>query len=244
MSFIVVIPARYQSTRLPGKPLLNLGGKPMIQHVFERALRSDAKEVYVATDSSEIQSVCEAFGAQVCMTDPNHASGSDRIEEVTRILELRNSDIVVNVQGDEPLIPPSVINQVAENLKAQDEAALCTLYAEIDHVEDISNPNAVKVVTDQQGMALYFSRATIPFQREPEDNIVYKRHIGLYAYRVGALRDFVTWPMGELEKCEKLEQLRFMENGIKIHLDKCVEPIPAGIDTEADYQAIKSLLEN
>jgi 3-deoxy-manno-octulosonate cytidylyltransferase (CMP-KDO synthetase) len=244
MSFIVVIPARYHSMRLPGKPLLELGGKPMIQHVFERALLSDAEQVYVATDSSEIQSVCEAFGAQVIMTDPKHVSGSDRIEEVTRILGLPNSDIVVNVQGDEPLIPPRVINQVADNLKAQNEASLCTLYADIDNSEDISNPNAVKVVTDQQGMALYFSRAAVPYQRDPEGIIVYKRHVGLYAYRVGALRDFVTWPVGELEQYEKLEQLRFIENGIKIHLDKCFEPVPGGIDTEADYQIIKSLLEN
>jgi 3-deoxy-manno-octulosonate cytidylyltransferase (CMP-KDO synthetase) len=244
MSFIVVIPARYQSSRLPGKPLLPLAGKPMIQHVVERALQSEAKAVYVATDNQEIREVCESFGAHVCLTDEKHASGSDRIEEVTRILKLRNSDIVVNVQGDEPLIPPAVINQVAENLKAQDSAELCTLYEEIGHPEDISNPNVVKVVTDQEGMALYFSRAGIPFQRDSGGVVVYKRHIGLYAYRVGALRNFVSWPLGELEQIEKLEQLRFMENDVKIHLEKCREAIPAGVDTEADYLAIKKQLEN
>lgn len=244
MSFIVVIPARYQSVRLPGKPLLPLAGKPMIQHVVERALQSEAKAVYVATDSQEILKVCEGFGAKVCLTDDKHASGSDRIEEVTRILNLRNSDIVVNVQGDEPLIPPAVINQVAENLKAQDSAELCTLYEEIDNAQDITNPNVVKVVTDNNGLALYFSRAGIPFQRDSGGAVVYKRHIGLYAYRVGALRNFVSWPLGELEQSEKLEQLRFMENGVKIHLEKCVEAIPPGVDTEADYQAIKQQLEN
>ncbi len=244
MSFIVVIPARYQSVRLPGKPLLPLADKPMIQHVVERALQSEAKAVYVATDSQEILKVCEGFGAKVCLTDDKHASGSDRIEEVTRILNLRSSDIVVNVQGDEPLIPPAVINQVAENLKAQDSAELCTLYEEIDNAQDITNPNVVKVVTDNNGLALYFSRAGIPFQRDSGGAVVYKRHIGLYAYRVGALRNFVSWPLGELEQSEKLEQLRFMENGVKIHLEKCVEAIPPGVDTEADYQAIKQQLEN
>lgn len=244
MSFIVVIPARYQSVRLPGKPLLPLAGKPMIQHVVERALQSEAKAVYVATDSQEIKAVCEGFGAKVCLTDDRHASGSDRIEEVTRILKLRNSDIVVNVQGDEPLIPPAVINQVAENLKAQDSAELCTLYETIDNAQDITNPNVVKVVTDNNGLALYFSRAGIPFQRDSGGAVVYKRHIGLYAYRVGALRNFVSWPLGELEQSEKLEQLRFMENGVKIHLEKCIEAIPPGVDTEADYQAIKQQLEN
>lgn len=243
MSFIVVIPARYQSVRLPGKPLLELAGKPMIQHVFDRASLSEAKQVYIATDNDEIRKVCEGFGATVCMTDPGHASGSDRIEEVTRILELRNSDIVVNVQGDEPLIPPTVINQVAENLKAQDIAELCTLYEVIDNHKDIDNPNVVKVVTDKSNMALYFSRAGIPFQREKDTPTIYKRHIGLYAYRVGALRNFVQWPLAELEQSEKLEQLRFMAYGIKIHLAECVERIPPGIDTKADYKALKKQLE-
>jgi 3-deoxy-manno-octulosonate cytidylyltransferase (CMP-KDO synthetase) len=244
MSFIVVIPARFQSVRLPGKPLLDIAGKPMIQHVYERACQSQATEVYIATDNEDIQVNCEAFGAKVCMTDQNHASGSDRIEEVTRILELKDDDVVVNVQGDEPLIPPAVINQVADNLLNNSTAGLCSLYENIEQQQEIDDPNAVKVVTDKQGMALYFSRAAIPFNRDKSETVIYKRHIGLYAYRVKTLHDFVSWPMGVLETQEKLEQLRFMENGIKIHMAPAIENIPPGVDTEADLKHIKDLLEN
>ena len=251
MSFIVVIPARFQSARLPGKPLLDIAGKPMIQHVFERAKQSAAKKVYIATDNAEIRKVCETFGAQVCMTDVGHASGSDRIEEVTRILDLADDDIVVNVQGDEPLIPPAVINQVAENLKNNTEAGLCSLYENIKSSNETNDPNAVKVVTDTQGMALYFSRSLIPFNRgdsqggleDSFEEASYKRHIGLYAYRVKTLHNFVSWPLSELESVEKLEQLRFMANGIKIHMGQSLENIPTGVDTEADLAQIKALLE-
>ncbi len=244
MSFLVVVPARYQSARLPGKPLLSIAGKPMVQHVVERARQSAATAVYVATDNTEIASVCDSFGAQVCMTNPEHPSGSDRIEELTRILKLKDEDIVVNVQGDEPLIPAAVINQVAENLQKNPQAGLCSLYEKIDNLEDISNPNVVKVVTDKQGMALYFSRTGIPFDRDSSATTTYKRHIGLYAYRVKALREFVAWPQGELEISEKLEQLRFMEHGIKIHMAQSLESIPPGIDTEADLLHVRNLLES
>lgn len=243
MSFIVVIPARLQSTRLPGKPLLEIAGKPMIQHVYERAKQSLATEVYVATDNEEIKKACESFGAKVCMTDANHASGSDRIEEVVSILDLADDDIVVNVQGDEPLIPPTVINQVAENLQTNSAAGLCSLYEEIENAQEVNNPNVVKVVTDKTGMALYFSRSSIPFNRDNSDGLTYKRHVGLYAYRVKTLHDFVDWPLSTLESIEKLEQLRFMDNGIKIHMAKSSENIPPGVDTEADLAEIKALLE-
>lgn len=243
MSFIVVIPARYQSTRLPGKPLLQIAGKPMIQHVVERAQQSAASAVYVATDNVEIKTACEAFGAEVCMTDAAHASGSDRIEEVTRLLGLQDDDIVVNVQGDEPLIPPAVINQIAANLQTQTRAGLCSLYETINNSAEVNDPNAVKTVIDNQGMALYFSRAAIPFDRDKDAQIIYKRHVGLYAYKVKTLHSFVSWPQSDLEKVEKLEQLRFMENGIKIHMAKCCEHIPPGIDTEADLKHIRELLE-
>tara|TARA_R110000824_G_scaffold288508_3_gene476712 strand:- start:32070 stop:32807 length:738 start_codon:yes stop_codon:yes gene_type:complete len=243
MSFIVVIPARYQSTRLPGKMLLQIAGKPMIQHVVERARQSAANAVYVATDNEDIKTACEAVGVKVCMTDAAHASGSDRIEEVTRILKLQDEDIVVNVQGDEPLIPPAVINQVAENLRTQTQAGLCSLYNIISNSTEINDPNAVKVVTDNQGMALYFSRAAIPFDRDKNAEIIYKRHVGLYAYKVKTLHSFVSWPQSRLEQAEKLEQLRFMENGIKIHMAQCCENIPPGIDTEADLKHIRELLE-
>lgn len=243
MSFIVVIPARFQSTRLPGKPLLNIAGKPMIQHVFERAKQSAATDIYIATDNSEIKNACEQFGAQVCMTDANHVSGSDRIEEVTRILKLCDEDIVVNVQGDEPMIPSEVINQVAENLKKHSEAGLCSLFELIENKTDISDPNAVKVVMDKQGMALYFSRSAIPFDRDGALNKNYKRHVGIYAYRVKTLHNFVDWPQGELEQTEKLEQLRFMENGIKIHMAQSIAKIPPGVDTESDLANIRAKMK-
>ena len=243
MSFIVVIPARFQSTRLPGKPLLEIAGKTMIQHVYERAKQSLATEVYVATDNEEIKNSCESFGAQVCMTDAEHASGSDRIEEVTRILDLADDDIVVNVQGDEPLIPPAVINQVADNLQKNNAAGLCSLYENIEKTEEVNDPNVVKLVTDNQGMAMYFSRSVIPFNRDNSDDLIYKRHVGLYAYRVKTLHDFVSWPLSALESVEKLEQIRFMDNGIKIHMAKSLENIPSGVDTEADLLQIKALLE-
>jgi 3-deoxy-manno-octulosonate cytidylyltransferase (CMP-KDO synthetase) len=243
MSFIVVIPARFQSTRLPGKPLLNIAGKPMIQHVFERAKQSAATDIYIATDNSEIKNACEQFGAQVCMTDANHISGSDRIEEVTRILKFSDEDIVVNVQGDEPMIPSEVINQVAENLKKHSEAGLCSLFELIENKTDISDPNAVKVVMDKQGMALYFSRSAIPFDRDGALNTNYKRHVGIYAYRVKTLHNFVDWQQGELEQTEKLEQLRFLENGIKIHMAQSIAKIPPGVDTESDLVNIRAKMK-
>jgi len=243
MSFIVVIPARYQSVRLPGKPLIEIAGKPMIQHVFERACESQATAVYIATDNDDIKKSCEAFDAQVCMTDAGHASGSDRIEEVCRLLDLNDEDIVVNVQGDEPLIPPAVINQVADNLITNAEAGLCSLYELIPNPDEAADPNMVKVVTDKKGMALYFSRAVVPFNRDQAEEISYKRHIGLYAYRAKTLHDFVSWPVSELERIEKLEQLRFMANCIKIHMAQSCESIPPGVDTEADLKHIKTLLE-
>ncbi|MBN4054060.1 3-deoxy-manno-octulosonate cytidylyltransferase, partial [Haliea sp. AH-315-K21] len=152
-------------------------------------------------------------------------------------------DIVVNVQGDEPLIPPAVINQVAKNLQANTAAGLCSLYEGIESSKEVNDPNTVKVVVDNHGMALYFSRATIPFNRDDAEDVSYKRHIGLYAYRVKTLHEFVTWPLSELESIEKLEQLRFMDNGIKIHMAQSLENIPPGVDTEADLAYIKELLE-
>jgi 3-deoxy-manno-octulosonate cytidylyltransferase (CMP-KDO synthetase) len=242
MSFIVVIPARFQSTRLPGKPLLDIAGKTMIQHVFERAKQSAATEVYIATDNIEIKNACEQFGAKVCMTDEEHISGSDRIEEVTRILELSDADVVVNVQGDEPMIPPKVINQVAENLQTNPHAGLSSLFEYIENQADVNDPNAVKVVTDNEGMALYFSRSAIPFDRDKSEQVVYKRHVGHYADRVKTLHNFVGWQQSELEQSEKLEQLRFMANGIKIHIAQAIEHIPPGVDTESDLANIKDLL--
>lgn len=243
--FIAVIPARYQSSRLPGKPLLDIAGKPMVLHVVDRARQSGAVQVCVATDDTRISEVCKAAGVMVCMTDPAHPSGTDRIAEVARQLGLAADTIVVNVQGDEPLIPPAVIDQVARNMAQRPGVGICTLYAPIHDEAEFRNPNAVKLVTDHSGRVLYFSRACIPWPRDghPEGTAWGKRHIGLYAYRVQVLQDFVGWPVSELEQLEKLEQLRAMSQGITLHAEQCCEPIPAGVDTPEDLAHMRTLLE-
>jgi 3-deoxy-manno-octulosonate cytidylyltransferase (CMP-KDO synthetase) len=243
-AFIVVIPARYQSSRLPGKMLLDIAGKPMILHVVERARQSRASAVYVATDDDRIRSVCEAAGARVCMTDPAHQSGTDRIAEVAAQLGLGTDACVVNVQGDEPLIPPAVINQVATNLAARPDVGICTLYADIDEESEFHNPNAVKLVTDHAGNVLYFSRAPIPWPRDGHiDGTLWgKRHLGIYGYRVNVLQQFVSWPPSPLEQTEKLEQLRAMTQGVRLHAERCCEAIPAGVDTAEGLEVVRQLL--
>lgn len=253
MSFYVVIPARYASTRLPAKPLKMIAGKPMIQHVYERACASAATQVVIATDDTRIQAAVQAFGARVCMTSAAHNSGTDRLQEVVSQLGLGDEEIVVNVQGDEPLIPAAVINQVAANMAANAFASMATLSEPIHSLADFRNPNIVKVVSDQQGRALYFSRAPIPWPRDhfaqadvtqlPEF-FPAQRHIGIYAYRVALLNRFVTWPQGQLEKIESLEQLRVLENGQAIHIAEACAPVPGGVDTEADLERVKALLES
>ena len=244
--FIAVIPARLNSTRLPGKPLLDLMGKAMILRVAERARASQASAVYVATDDDSIRIACENAGIKVCMTDSRHPSGTDRIAEVARQLELPDDAIVVNVQGDEPLIPPAVINQVAANLAARPDIGICTLYSRIQDETEFTNPNIVKLVTDNKGSVLYFSRAQIPFPRDGITAAILheaKRHVGLYAYRVSVLQQFVQWPPAALEQTEKLEQLRAMFNGIKIHAELCCEPIPPGVDTPQDLAHVRNLIQ-
>ncbi|MFO1387849.1 3-deoxy-manno-octulosonate cytidylyltransferase [Cellvibrio sp.] len=252
MKFTVVIPARYASTRLPAKPLKEIARKPMIQHVYERACESDAHQVIIATDDERIEAVATAFGAQVCMTSAEHTSGTDRLQEVVKRLGLADDEIVVNVQGDEPLIPAQVINQVANNLASMSSAAMATLSEPIHSLADFRNPNIVKVVADKEGRALYFSRAPIPWPRdhfaqadvtELPNNFPAQRHIGIYAYRVGLLHKFVTWAPAPLEKIELLEQLRVMWNGELIHIAEAIVAVPGGVDTEEDLQRVKSLLE-
>lgn len=252
MTFYVVIPARYASTRLPAKPLKMIAGKPMIQHVYERACESDATQVIIATDDARIESVAIAFGAKVIMTSATHNSGTDRLQEVVAQLGLGAEDIVVNVQGDEPLIPAAVINQVAENLAHNRFASVATLSEPIHSLEDFRNPNIVKAVADQTGRALYFSRAPIPWARDhfaqanvidlPE-NFPAQRHIGIYAYRVALLNRFVTWPQAQLEKIESLEQLRVLAQGDAIHIAEACAQVPGGVDTEADLQRVRAILE-
>ena len=252
MSFYVVIPARYASTRLPAKPLKEIAGMPMIQHVYARACESEATKVVIATDDARIETVARGFGATVCMTSTAHNSGTDRLQEVAAQLALAPGDIIVNVQGDEPLIPPAVINQVAKNLAANTFASVATLSEPIHSLEDFRNPNIVKVVADQRGNALYFSRAPIPWPRDyfaqanvsalPAD-FPAQRHIGIYAYRVALLDRFITWPQATLEKIESLEQLRVLANGEAIHIAEACAQVPGGVDTEADLLRIKALLE-
>jgi len=241
VSFCVVIPARYAATRLPGKPLLDICGKPMLQHTYERALSSAAESVIIATDDERIRSAAEGFGARVCMTSTEHRSGSDRIQEVTQQLELPEQYIVVNVQADEPLIPPSVIDQVADNLAQHPEIGIATLCEVISSQEEIDDPNSVKVVMDKAGRALYFSRATIPWQGSASARNCY-RHIGIYGYRVAVLNQYVQWPPSELEISEKLEQLRALDNGVAIHVAVSTVNIPPGVDTEADLETVRAYL--
>jgi len=242
MGFIVVIPARYGASRLPGKPLLDIAGKPMLQHVYERACSSEASAVHIATDDERIAAAASAFGAPVHMTSAEHRSGTDRIHEVVNKLNLADDEIVVNVQGDEPLIPPLAINQVAHNLTQATEAGMSSLCQVISNPEEIDSPNSVKVVVDQHNFALYFSRACIPWQASASARNCL-RHIGIYAYRVSILNDFVSWCPSDIEVQEKLEQLRALYNGVKIHVDVCQQVMPAGVDTEKDLQTVRELLQ-
>ena len=241
MSFTVIIPARYSAQRLPGKPLLDINGKPMLQHTYERACSSEAKNVYIATDDDRIRRSAENFGAKVFMTLHTHRSGTDRIQEVSQRLRLEDDEIVVNVQADEPLIPSVAINQVAKNLLNSEDVGIATLCEIISSQEEIEDCNAVKVVMDERGHALYFSRATIPYQASASAKNSF-RHIGIYAYRVKVLNKYVRWPPSELEISEKLEQLRALYNGVKMHVDVASVQIPAGVDTEKDLNAVRALL--
>lgn len=249
--FTVVIPARFSSSRLPGKPLQMIAGKPMVQHVWEQARKSSAQQVVVATDDARIVEACQAFGAQVLMTRADHESGTDRLAEVVAALGLASDAIVVNVQGDEPLIPPAVIDQVAANLAAHGEAGMATLAEPIEDIESLFNPNVVKVATDLNGLALTFSRAPLPWARDQfaknrdalPAGVPYRRHIGIYAYRAGFLQDFVSWGPCWLESTECLEQLRALWHGVRIHVADAVEAPPAGVDTPEDLQRVRRLLE-
>ncbi len=250
MSFSVVIPARFGSTRLPGKPLLEIAGKPMVQRVYEQALASSAARVIIATDDERICRAAETFGAEVCMTSTGHPSGTDRLQQVAAHYNWPDRHIVVNVQGDEPLIPPAVIDQVAANLDAHDDAGMSTLCEPVTQADELLNPNVVKVVSNVAGMAMYFSRATIPWPRDAfasgersmPDAGSWFRHIGVYAYRVGFLHRYVTWPSAPLEQIEQLEQLRALYNGELIHVAQATEPVPAGVDTAADLEAVRSIV--
>ncbi|MBI2383526.1 MAG: 3-deoxy-manno-octulosonate cytidylyltransferase [Gammaproteobacteria bacterium] len=249
MKFKVVVPARLGSTRLPRKVLREIHGRPLVQYAFEAALKTGAEQVIVATDDDAVAAACRRFGAEVAMTSIKHNSGTDRIDEVARACGWPADVIVVNLQGDEPLMPPELVRQAAELLARDPQADVATLCHPIDAAEEWLNPNFVKVVMDARGYALYFSRAPIPWKREGSarmqpafpQGLAY-RHIGLYAYRVAALARFSRLPPAPLEECEALEQLRALFNGLRIKVGITHGPPPRGVDTEEDLIEAGKLL--
>jgi 3-deoxy-manno-octulosonate cytidylyltransferase (CMP-KDO synthetase) len=250
MQFKIVIPARYASVRLPGKPLLEVAGKPMIQHVYQRAVESGASEVVIATDDQRIADACGDFSADVCMTSDHHRSGSDRIAEVVSIRGWKDDEIIVNLQGDEPCMPAELLHQVAQDMDNHEAAAVTTLSASITDRNKLFDPHVVKVVTDNQGYALYFSRAPIPWHRDEFINsdtplpgdVGFARHIGLYAYRSGYLARFVTLEHAPIERAESLEQLRVLWHGDKIHVSEALIEPGHGVDTHDDLKQVDKLL--
>jgi 3-deoxy-manno-octulosonate cytidylyltransferase (CMP-KDO synthetase) len=249
VAFKVVIPARYASTRLPGKPLLTLAGKPMIVHVCERAKESGASEIVVATDDERIFDAVSNLGFQAVLTSENHESGTERIAEVAQNFGWSDDTIIVNLQGDEPLLPSEYIHNVANALANQTQAGVATLAAKIHDVEEIFNPNAVKVVLNKNGYALYFSRAPIPWNRETfattkviTAQLPYLRHIGMYAYTAGFLKKYCAWESTPLEQIESLEQLRILWHGEKILVQLVEKTPPAGVDTIDDLRRVQEIL--
>jgi 3-deoxy-manno-octulosonate cytidylyltransferase (CMP-KDO synthetase) len=240
--FIAVIPARYASSRLPGKPLKEIAGKPMIEWVYRQTTSSGASEVIVATDDERIVAACRGFGARVELTSAEHPSGTDRIAELARRFKWDDDQIVVNVQGDEPLISPLSIAQVARLLAWRPQATIATLMAPLSSDTEFRDPNFAKVVTDKEGWALYFSRAPIPWPRDGGMPLV-RRHIGLYAYRVGGLKAIAAAAPCALEEAEKLEQLRALWLGLKIIVADAVEPPSPAVDTPDDLDKIRRILE-
>ncbi|MEA1888772.1 MAG: 3-deoxy-manno-octulosonate cytidylyltransferase [Pseudomonadota bacterium] len=243
MTYHIIIPARFESTRLPGKPLLDIAGRPMIQHVYERAMEAGAASVTVATDNLRVEEVVRGFGGNACLTNDRHVSGTDRLAEAAQIVGLSDNDLVVNLQGDEPLMPVSLITHVAETLQNDKQAVVATACIQINDAVQISDPNIVKVVSDSVGHALYFSRSTIPWLRDGDsdhDHRVY-RHIGLYAYRCGYLAEFTQLEHCVLEQVEALEQLRVLWHGGKIAVMETTEDPGHGVDTPDDLQRVRAL---
>ena len=246
--FIVIIPARYASTRLPGKPLADIAGWPMIRHVHARASESGAARVIIATDDERIEAVCRDFGAEVVRTRADHVSGTDRLAEVAEREGIADDTVVVNLQGDEPLMPPAMIAQVAEALARRPAAEIATLATPVGGREDVFDPNVVKVVRDRGGYALYFSRAPIPWHRDGfgrEDAPLaaeYLRHLGIYAYRAAFLRAYPSLSEVELERVESLEQLRALFHGHRIYVDIAAQAPAPGVDTPADLEKVAAIL--
>lgn len=251
-AFKVVIPARYGASRLPGKPLVDIGGKPLIARVWERARASQAAEVLIATDDERIERVCQDFGAETVMTAKQHPSGTDRLGEVMRRRGWDSQTIVVNLQGDEPCVPAALIDQVAAALASHQTIGMATLSTPIVDAKTLTDPHVVKVVKDAKGAALYFSRAPIPWPRDafvgnraplpPDPGMVFQRHIGLYAYRVSFLAQFLSWPPAPLEQIEALEQLRVLWHGERIQVEEARAPLGPGVDTQDDIPTVLTWL--
>lgn len=250
MEFVVVIPARYASSRLPGKPLADICGKPMIQHVYEKACLSGASKVVIATDHQKVFDAVSTFTSDVLMTREDHQSGTERLAEVVDLLKLDNNTIVVNVQGDEPLLAPENVSQVATLLN-ESTAPMATLSVAIEEQEDVFNPNAVKVVRDINKNALYFSRASIPFDRSAMmgeqstlDLTPFQRHVGIYAYRAGFIKQYIELSVSPLEQLESLEQLRVLYHGYNIKIEQAHITPQAGVDTPEDLAKVISYLQS
>jgi 3-deoxy-manno-octulosonate cytidylyltransferase (CMP-KDO synthetase) len=243
--FHVIIPARMASTRLPGKPLLTIAGKPLLQHVWQQACASGARSVVIATDDERILAAARGFGAECEMTDVAHESGTDRIAEVAQRREFAQDDIVVNLQGDEPLMPPEIIQQVARALERLPDADISTAAAPVASLAEFLDPNCVKAVCAEDGRALYFSRAPVPWPREsvvadrPTSYQGAWRHIGIYGYRVHSLLKFAAWRPSALEWSEKLEQLRALERGMRIQVVALKKSPPGGVDTPQDLERVR-----
>lgn len=250
MEFVVVIPARYASTRLPGKPLADICGKPMIQHVYEKACLSGASKVVIATDHQKVFDAAKRFTSNVLMTREDHQSGTERLAEVVDLLNLADDTIVVNVQGDEPLLSPDNVSQVA-TLLAQSIAPMATLSVAIEERDEVFNPNAVKVVSDINKNALYFSRASIPFDRstmmaelQPLNLAPFQRHVGIYAYRAGFIKQYIELSVSPLELLESLEQLRVLYHGYAIKIEQALVTPHAGVDTPEDLAKVVAHIQS
>lgn len=250
MEFVVVIPARYASTRLPGKPLADICGKPMIQHVYEKACLSGASKVVIATDHQKVFDAAKHFTNDVLMTREDHQSGTERLAEVVDLLNLSEDTIVVNVQGDEPLLSPDNVSQVA-TLLAQSTAPMATLSVAIEERDEVFNPNAVKVVSDINKNALYFSRASIPFDRsammaeqQPLNLAPFQRHVGIYAYRAGFIKQYIQLSVSPLEVLESLEQLRVLYHGNAIKIEQALVTPHAGVDTPEDLAKVVAHIQS
>ncbi|MDC3315277.1 3-deoxy-manno-octulosonate cytidylyltransferase [Candidatus Thioglobus sp.] len=244
MDFSVIIPARYASSRLPAKLLKDINGKTLIEHTYSNAVKSDASRVIIATDDVRIKTIAEDFGAEVCMTNDSHTSGTSRLSEVVSVLNFQDNDVVVNLQGDEPMMSPSAINQVASNLSSSG-MSVATLCEKIDTEEAYFDENCVKVVYNSRGKAMYFSRSPIPaFRDSTKINLdLCFRHIGLYAYRVNFLKDYTNMAISSLEMAEKLEQLTFLTHGFDIHVETSCASTGYGVDTESDLIKVKKELK-